>query len=160
MFGNSGKIGRGGGRGSKRIHNSFPPPPSNRSAAAVGSGRLSMGGAAPRNRNANPEHATSATPAVEETFKLITGNPLNFAMIIRLAPDLIEEIKRVEAQGGTARIKFGSNANNPSGNVCLVSRFVDMVLYCALNNWFSSSINLYLILGTKVSSNVVLFSFI
>lgn len=117
MFGNSGKIGRGGGRGSKRIHNSFPPPPSNRSAAAVGSGRLSMGGAAPRNRNANPEHATSATPAVEETFKLITGNPLNFAMIIRLAPDLIEEIKRVEAQGGTARIKFGSNANNPSGNV-------------------------------------------
>ncbi|KAK9282375.1 hypothetical protein L1049_005292 [Liquidambar formosana] len=38
-------------------------------------------------------------------------------MIIRLTPDLVDEIRRVEAQGGTARIKFGSYPNNPSGNV-------------------------------------------
>jgi hypothetical protein len=38
-------------------------------------------------------------------------------MIIRLAPDLIEEIKRVEAQGGTARMKFDPNPNNPNGNI-------------------------------------------
>lgn len=38
-------------------------------------------------------------------------------MIIRLAPDLIDEIKRVEAQGGTPRIKFDANAKNSSGHV-------------------------------------------
>ena len=38
-------------------------------------------------------------------------------MIIRLAPDLVEEIKRVEAQGGTARMKFDPNPNNPNGNI-------------------------------------------
>ncbi|KAK9088280.1 hypothetical protein Scep_027362 [Stephania cephalantha] len=36
-------------------------------------------------------------------------------MIIRPAPNLVDEIERVEA-GGTPRIKFDSNANNPSGN--------------------------------------------
>ncbi|KAK9100727.1 hypothetical protein Scep_024157 [Stephania cephalantha] len=38
-------------------------------------------------------------------------------MIIRLAPNLVDENRRVEAEGGTPRIKFDSNANNPSGNV-------------------------------------------
>ncbi|XP_021804132.1 uncharacterized protein LOC110748460, partial [Prunus avium] len=38
-------------------------------------------------------------------------------MIIRMAPDLAEEIKRVEAQGGAPRIKFGPLPNNPIGNV-------------------------------------------
>ncbi|KAI9085674.1 hypothetical protein K1719_032517 [Acacia pycnantha] len=50
-------------------------------------------------------------------FNLVSGNnALAFAMIIRLAPDLVEEIKRLEAQGGSARMKFDSNLNNPSGN--------------------------------------------
>lgn len=40
-------------------------------------------------------------------------------MIIRLTPDLVDEIKRVEAQGGSARIKFDANAKNTSGNVSL-----------------------------------------
>ncbi|KAA8541709.1 hypothetical protein F0562_022861 [Nyssa sinensis] len=80
--------------------------------------RISVGGAAgPRNRNSTSGPTTSAPAAAEESFSLVTGNPLDFAMIIRLAPDLVEEIKRVEAQGGTARIKFDSNANNTSGNV-------------------------------------------
>ncbi|XP_010034821.2 dentin sialophosphoprotein [Eucalyptus grandis] len=38
-------------------------------------------------------------------------------MIIRLAPDLVEEIRRAEAQGGNARIKFDANPKNPLGNV-------------------------------------------
>ncbi|PIN11763.1 hypothetical protein CDL12_15629 [Handroanthus impetiginosus] len=38
-------------------------------------------------------------------------------MAIKLVPDLVEEIKRVEAQGGTARMKFDVNAKNPNGNI-------------------------------------------
>lgn len=54
----------------------------------------------------------------EENFSLVSGNnPLAFGMIIRLVPDLVEEIRRVEAQGGTARVKFDANANNSAGNV-------------------------------------------
>jgi hypothetical protein len=45
-------------------------------------------------------------------------------MIIRLAPDLVDEIRRIEAQGGTARIKFGSMANNPDGNVSHLHKFL------------------------------------
>ena len=61
---------------------------------------------------------------MEKTFSLVAGNnPLAFAMIIRLALDLIDEIKCVEAQGLTARIKFDAMANNPSGNVKYERRF-------------------------------------
>ncbi|CBI35979.3 unnamed protein product, partial [Vitis vinifera] len=125
MYGGPAKLGRGGsavggrGGGKRGIHSSFPPPPPHR--PSVPASRLSVGGAGgagPRNRATNSGATTPAhLPASEETFSLVTGNPLAFAMIIRLAPDLVDEIKRVEAQGGTARIKFDSNANNPSGNV-------------------------------------------
>ncbi|XP_059640186.1 uncharacterized protein LOC132282498 [Cornus florida] len=129
MYGGSGKLGRGGGggggggrgggaaAGKRNIHSTFNPSPLHRPSAASGS-RLSVSsGAGPRNRSGNSGATTSAPPAAEETFSLVTGNPLNFAMIIRLTPDLVEEIKRVEAQGGTARIKFDSNGSNSSGNV-------------------------------------------
>ncbi|CDO97937.1 unnamed protein product [Coffea canephora] len=137
MYGGSGKLGRGGGGGrgggagaKRNIHSTFHPPPLHRppSAAAPG-GRLSMGGAGagagPRNRTASASagaaagaaSSSSASASAEESFSLVTGNPLNFAMIIRLAPDLVEEIKRVESQGSVARIKFDANANNPAGNV-------------------------------------------
>ncbi|KAJ8553287.1 hypothetical protein K7X08_023965 [Anisodus acutangulus] len=113
MYGGSGKLGRGGGGrggggvGKRNIQlSSFQPPPLHRSSPVPGC-RLPAG-----NRNTAPG-PTSA----EETFSLVTGNPLNFAMIIRLAPDLVEEIKRVEAEGGATRIKFDANANNSLGNV-------------------------------------------
>ncbi|XP_010274312.1 PREDICTED: dentin sialophosphoprotein [Nelumbo nucifera] len=118
MYGGSSKLGRGGGgggRGTKRIHNPFPPPPPNRPAGAAG-GRLTIGGAGSRNRQASTTPA-AAPSAPEETFSLVTESPLAFAMIIRLTPDIVDEIKRVESQGGTARIKFDSNTNNMSGNV-------------------------------------------
>ncbi|KAF8379997.1 hypothetical protein HHK36_027466 [Tetracentron sinense] len=123
MYGGSGKIGRGGGggggRGGKRNHSPFPPPPPPQRhlpGAGAPGGRISIGGAGARNRHSGT--GSSAAPSTpEETFSLVRGNPLSFAMIIRLAPDLIDEIRRVEAQGGTARIKFDANSNNQSGNV-------------------------------------------
>ncbi|XP_004510347.1 uncharacterized protein [Cicer arietinum] len=106
MYGGpSSKLGR---TGPKRLHSSFPPPPPHRPPSSAGS-RLSLGGSARK---------TPTPPAVEETFSLVSGsNPLDFGMIIRLAPYLVEEIKRVEAQGGTARMKFDANPNNSNGNI-------------------------------------------
>ncbi|KAK7389611.1 hypothetical protein VNO78_24788 [Psophocarpus tetragonolobus] len=106
MYGGaSSKLGRGAPN-----RRSFPPPPAPHRSSAPG-GRLSLGASA---RNAAKETAA----AVEETFSLVSGsNPLAFSMIIRLAPDLVEEIRRVEAQGGTARMKFGPNPHNPMGNI-------------------------------------------
>ncbi|KAL6958751.1 hypothetical protein U1Q18_043140 [Sarracenia purpurea var. burkii] len=129
MYGGSGKLGRGGGGGGRgggggggkrnnlqsALHH---PPPLHRPSSATPNSRLPVGGGGgPRSRNPASGPSTSAPSAAEETFSLVTGNPLDFAMIIRLAPDLVDEIKRVEDQGGTARIKFDSNANNSSGNV-------------------------------------------
>lgn len=123
MYGGSSKLGRAGGgagrgAGGKRPHSSFPLAPTNRP-----SGRLSLGGGGGGSvANSQNRTATATTSeSVEENFSLVTGNnPLAFAMIIRLAPDLIDEIKRVEAQGGTPRMKFDANAKNSSGNVsCL-----------------------------------------
>ncbi|XP_031105161.1 uncharacterized protein LOC116010038, partial [Ipomoea triloba] len=112
---------RGAGGAGKRNNNnsSFRTPAVQRSSAALG-GRLSLGSGAagPRNRSTAVAPTPSApSNAGEETFSLVSGNPLHFAMIIRLAPDLVEEIKRTEAHGGTTRIKFGANANNSAGNV-------------------------------------------
>ncbi|GFP86106.1 hypothetical protein PHJA_000754500 [Phtheirospermum japonicum] len=115
MFGSSGKMGRGGGAGAgkRNLH----APPINRT------GRPSMGGG-PRGRGGAPSSAISSPSTssmqVEESFSLVRENPLSFGMAIKLAPDLVEEIKRVEAQGIGARIKFDVNANNPNGNVIQV----------------------------------------
>ncbi|XP_057455263.1 uncharacterized protein LOC130746599 isoform X2 [Lotus japonicus] len=101
MYGGASKLGRGAHKRS-----SFPPPhrPSAPSSAA---NRLSVGGS---NRK--------TPPAVEESFNLVSGTvPPAFSMIIKLAPDLVDEIKRVEAQGGTARMKFDPNPNNCNGNI-------------------------------------------
>ncbi|KAK6125089.1 hypothetical protein DH2020_041153 [Rehmannia glutinosa] len=119
MYGGSGKMGRGGGGGGSAGKRNIHAPPINRAAPT---GRLSMGGG-PRGRGGAPSAAiaspSSSSLQVEESFSLVRENPLNFGMAIKLAPDLVEEIKRVEAQGGTARIKFDVNANNPNGNVCV-----------------------------------------
>ncbi|XP_073134768.1 uncharacterized protein [Henckelia pumila] len=121
MYGGSGKLGRGGGGGKRNIH----APPINRNSAATSGGRLSSGGGASavtRGRDGGGESSSGPTSSLqaEETFSLVTRNPLNFAMALRLVPDLVEEINRVEAMGGTARIKFDYNANNSGGNVITV----------------------------------------
>lgn len=137
MYGAS-KLGRGGGRaGVVNKRNSFPPPPPHRLSTPSSSNRLSLGSSAARSRMGGPGSGASAggSKAVEETFSLVSGNnPLAFAMIIRLAPDLVEEIKKVEIQGGAARIKFDSSGHNPNGNVsnlfiyfCLIQ--VNLILF-------------------------------
>ncbi|KAL5757626.1 hypothetical protein ACOSP7_020237 [Xanthoceras sorbifolium] len=129
MFGGS-KLGRGGGRtggagaGGANKRGPFPTPTQHRlSAASASSNRLSMGSSAARNRavgrgGGGGVASGGGLKAVEESFSLVSGNnPLAFAMIIRLAPDLVEEIRKVESEGQTARIKFDSMSNNPNGNV-------------------------------------------
>ncbi|KAL3343808.1 hypothetical protein AABB24_027372 [Solanum stoloniferum] len=130
MYGGSGKLGRGGGGagrgggvGKRNIQSPFQPPPFHRASPSP-AGRLPVGSgaSAPRNRNMTSGPISSAlSNGVEETFSLVTGNRLNYAMIIRLAPDLVEEIKRLETEGGAARIKFDANANS-DGNVINVGR--------------------------------------
>ncbi|KAI3893680.1 hypothetical protein MKX03_032096 [Papaver bracteatum] len=131
MYGSSGKLGgrgRGsggggsGGRGGggKRNRSPFPPPPSNRPIVPIStttSNRLSTGGGASSSSVRNRHESAKVQSSPDESFSLVSDDPLSYAMIIRLAPDLVEEIRRVEAQGETARIKFDSNANNSFGNV-------------------------------------------
>ncbi|CAI9753760.1 unnamed protein product [Fraxinus pennsylvanica] len=123
MYGGAGKLSRGGGGGGgKRNTNSTSnAPPISRPSAAPG-GRLSLGGGAQGRGAATSSGLGPTTVSVqaEETYSLVTGNPLNFAMIIRLVPDLLEEIKRVEAEGANVRIKFDANANNSNGNAIKV----------------------------------------
>lgn len=129
MYGGSSKLARGrGGGGPGRNRNSFPPP-TNRHPSPIG--RMSTGGdgssAAPRQRNttgakAAAAAASSSRTVVEEKFSLVPReSPPAFGMIIRLTPDLVDEIKRLEADGGAAKIKFDAFPNNSTGNVSLVS---------------------------------------
>ncbi|CAA0814651.1 dentin sialophosphoprotein-related [Striga hermonthica] len=113
MFGGPGKMGRGGGGGGAVKRSNHAPPIGRAVRPSMGSGPRSRAGAPP----AAISSPSASSMEVEESFSLVRENPLNFGMAIKLAPNLVEEIKRVEAQGGGARIKFDVNANNPNGNV-------------------------------------------
>ncbi|CAM0871828.1 unnamed protein product [Alopecurus aequalis] len=52
----------------------------------------------------------------KESFSLESSEPPAFAAIIKLAPDLVDEIRRAEEAGGGARIKFNSKIN-PAENI-------------------------------------------
>ncbi|XP_076953380.1 uncharacterized protein LOC143627444 [Bidens hawaiensis] len=110
MYGASGKLGRGrgggGGNPNRNSHSTFQPFSVQRPSAG---GRQSAG--------AGQRNPSSAPSTADETFSLLRYNPLNFGMTVKLTPALVEEIKRFEAQGGVARIKFDSSANNHAGNV-------------------------------------------
>ncbi|KAL5062787.1 hypothetical protein RYX36_024524 [Vicia faba] len=104
MYGGpSSKLGRAG---PKRLRSSFPPLPSHRPPSSANSNR-SLGGSVQK-----------TPPTAEETSSLVSGsNPLPFSMIVKLTPELVEEVKRVEAQGGIARMKYDPNPNNSNGNI-------------------------------------------
>ena len=51
-----------------------------------------------------------------QSFSLESTGPPAFAAIVRLTPDLIDEIRRAEEAGSGARIMFSSNIN-PAENV-------------------------------------------
>ncbi|XP_065880215.1 uncharacterized protein [Euphorbia lathyris] len=121
MYGGGSKLGgrgEGGAGGTKRL-SSFPPPLPHLSSSTAPNSRLSRGGGSnPRNRSGPSTSTPASIPSVEETCSLIPGNnPPAFGMAMRLTPDLVEEIRRVEAQGGTARMKFDSMGSNTTGNV-------------------------------------------
>ncbi|KAJ0788279.1 putative occludin domain-containing protein [Helianthus annuus] len=117
MYGGSGKLnrGRGGGPANRNIHSTFQPSSVQRPSGTVSGSRQSTGGSH-RNRSSTPA-ASATVSTADEAFSLVRNNPLNFGMIIKLSPNLVEEIKRLEARGDAARIKFDSVANNPAGNV-------------------------------------------
>ncbi|KAI3777882.1 hypothetical protein L1987_47685 [Smallanthus sonchifolius] len=117
MYAGSGKLGRGrdGGPVNRNIHSTFQPSSVQRPSVTAAGGRQSAGGGH-RNRSSTPAPAATVSTA-DETFSLVRNTALNFGMIIRLSPVLVEEIKRLEAQGCAARIKFDSSAKNPAGNV-------------------------------------------
>jgi WD and tetratricopeptide repeat-containing protein 1 len=56
----------------------------------------------------------------EESFSLESSGPPAFAALIRLTPDLVDEIRRAEEAGGGARIMFNSDIN-PWENVSSLS---------------------------------------
>ncbi|KAF8776118.1 hypothetical protein HU200_003803 [Digitaria exilis] len=96
--------GRGGGRGGGSGASKRPPAPHGRGRG--GSSSIGGMGAPPRGRAA----AAAAQPAGrDESFRLESSGPPAFAAIIRLTPDLVDEIRRAEEAGGGARIKFNPN---------------------------------------------------
>lgn len=131
MYGGVGKHGRGGsggGRGGGK--RSLPPPaPSGhlQRVGASGGGRLSLGSSGPsatrerRSVGVSPGGGIGGAGTPEETFRMVSADTLDFAAIIRLTPDLVDEIRRLEVQGGAAKIKFDANSNNLSGNVSSVT---------------------------------------
>ncbi|KAK8921409.1 hypothetical protein KSP39_PZI020686 [Platanthera zijinensis] len=110
-----GKLGRGGGgRGSGKRPLSTPSQlhrPGN-----AGGARPQIGAPGPVRARPGAPSLSLAVPGREETFSLEQGE-LDLGAIIRLTPDIVKEIKRLEAQGGSAKIKFDANANNSDGNV-------------------------------------------
>lgn len=127
MYGKSKKLGRGGGaRGGKAVtkRNSLPPPPPLHRPASIPGSRRSL-----TSSKLSPETPFPATSSSkpDESFSLVSGDSLSYAAIIRLAPNLVDEIKRIESQGGAARIKFDSNSTNSSANVSL-SIFSDCLM--------------------------------
>ncbi|OEL28178.1 hypothetical protein BAE44_0010803 [Dichanthelium oligosanthes] len=107
--------GRGGGRGGGSGAAKRPPAPHGRGRGASSS--IGGMGAPPRGRAAAASAAAAQPAGRDEAFRLESSGPPAFAAIIRLTPDLVDEIRRAEDAGGGARIKFNPNMYNSSENV-------------------------------------------
>ena len=107
-----GRRGRGGSGAAKR-----PPPPHGRGRG----GASSIGGMAGPPRGRAAAAAATQPAGRDEAFRLESSGPPAFAAIIRLTPDLVDEIRRAEEAGGGARIKFNPNMRNSSENVSFPS---------------------------------------
>ncbi|KAG8073763.1 hypothetical protein GUJ93_ZPchr0006g45174 [Zizania palustris] len=73
--------------------------------------------APPRGRGAAAAAAAEQATGREEAFSLESSGPPAFAAIIKLTPDLVDEIRRAEESGRGARIKFNPNMYNSSDNI-------------------------------------------
>ncbi|CAL0334610.1 unnamed protein product [Lupinus luteus] len=91
----------------KRPYSSLPPQPPNQLSLDIST-----------SRNTLPGDTTARAPMLsEESFSLVSGGDPKLSMIIKLAPGMVEEIKRLEAQGGRTRMKFASNPYNRDENI-------------------------------------------
>jgi hypothetical protein len=116
--------GRGGGRGGSGAAKR-PLPPHGRGRG----GASSIGGMAGPPRGRAGAGAATQPAGRDEAFRLESSGPPAFAAIIRLTPDLVDEIRRAEEAGGGARIKFNPNMYNSSENVSCPSPSVFQLFY-------------------------------
>ncbi|KAH9329619.1 hypothetical protein KI387_001727, partial [Taxus chinensis] len=128
MYKGGAKFGRGGGAGggggANRGGQARIVPPS-RTVAAIGHRNPRGGAILPSSRTLNGTGNGKATPppplpsavGTEENFSLLQESGLPFAMIIRLVPGLVEEVKGAQAEGAKVQIKFGPLPNNSTGNI-------------------------------------------
>ncbi|KAM7255535.1 hypothetical protein ACFE04_008433 [Oxalis oulophora] len=113
MYGGSTKLRRGSVRKLSSIPPPSPPLPLHRpSTIPKSSSKL-------RNSNSNSNQLSSDPSATSscEKLSLVPGDKaLELGSIIKLTPDLIEEIRRVESEVGLVRVKF-DNSNPRGANV-------------------------------------------
>ncbi len=115
------KLGKGGGRGTGRMVVA-PPPPLGR-GMAMPMRRQVMG---PKQKETGMGRLGSAggsglafvAPSQEESFQVLSLDQgrAPFAMAIRLTPEVLEDLKRAEAEDVKCEMKFGIT---PSGHVRL-----------------------------------------
>ncbi|XP_019439797.1 PREDICTED: uncharacterized protein LOC109345323 isoform X1 [Lupinus angustifolius] len=104
--GHSSKLYRGALK-AKRPNSPLPPQPPNQLSFDTSTSRNTLQG-----------DTTATAPMLsEESFSLVSGGDPKFSMIIKLAPGIVEEIKRLEAQGGRTRMKFASNPYDRDENI-------------------------------------------
>ena len=115
--------GRGGGRGGGGGGGASKRPPAPHGRGRGGTSSISGMGAPPRGRAAAASAAAAQPAGRDEGFRLESNGPPAFSAIIRLTPDLIDEIRRAEEAGGGARIKFNPNMYNSSENVSTILSF-------------------------------------
>ncbi|GKD73210.1 hypothetical protein Tco_1331492 [Tanacetum coccineum] len=114
MYGGSGKSG-GRGRGAGSVKRpAHPFPPQRPTGGGRGGGGGGGGGGSGNRRNNTPSSSigfgsSSSGVTVDETFSLVRNSELNFGMIFKLSPELVDELKRIESEGGSAKIKFVSD---------------------------------------------------
>ncbi|CAK9197740.1 unnamed protein product [Sphagnum troendelagicum] len=118
------KLGKGGGRGTGRMVVA-PPPPLGRGMAmpmrrqVMGPKQKGTGMGKGRLGSAGGSGLAFVAPSQEESFQVLSLDQgrAPFAMAIRLTPEVLEDLKRAEAEDVKCEMKFGIT---PSGHVIKV----------------------------------------
>ncbi|CAM6035580.1 unnamed protein product [Sphagnum compactum] len=118
------KLGKGGGRGTGRMVVA-PPPPLGRGMAmpmrrqVMGPKQKGTGMGKGRLGSAGGSGLAFVAPSQEESFQVLSLDQgrAPFAMAIRLTPEVLEDLKRAEAEDVKCEMKFGIS---PSGHVIKV----------------------------------------
>ena len=124
LGGRGGGRGGGGGGGTKR-----PLAPHGRGRGASSSS--SRAGVAPPPRGRAAAAQPPQAEVQEESFSLGSSGPPAYAAVVKLTPDLIDEIRRAEEAGSGARIMFNSEIN-PAENVSSLPPSV--AYFCSLES--------------------------